>query len=93
MKLQGEVVKLLQLTSMELEVSRNNFEWAQKKKQKLVDQLRIVKILLESIQAFLMEEKEKTKALKVEDRRHKLIPYFDFTIESAYDLEQLIDLA
>jgi hypothetical protein len=40
-----------------------------------------------------MEEKEKTKALKVEDRRHKLIPYFDFTIESAYDLEQLIDLA
>jgi hypothetical protein len=40
-----------------------------------------------------MEEKEKTKVLKVEDQQHELIFCFDFAIESAYDLEQLNDLA
>lgn len=52
-----------------------------------------IKVLMESIQASLMEEKEKTKVLKAEDQWHELIPYLDSIVESACDLEQLNDLA
>jgi hypothetical protein len=62
LKLQGEVVHLLQLASMELKASRSNFEQAQKEKQKWVNQLRTVKMLMELILVSLMEEKEKTRS-------------------------------
>lgn len=62
LKLQGEVVHLLQLASMELKASRSNFEQAQKEKQKLVYQLQTVKMLMELILDSLMEEKDKTRS-------------------------------
>jgi hypothetical protein len=52
---------------MELEASKLQVEYAQKEKQRLFDQVRTTRMLMESVEAQLMEEMEKARQLELEE--------------------------
>jgi hypothetical protein len=58
--------QLLQLASAKLEVNKSTFERTNRKKQRFFYQVQIVRVLMESVQASLMEQMEKIKFLKDE---------------------------
>jgi hypothetical protein len=58
--------QLLQLASAKLEANKSTFERTNRKKQRFFYQVQIVRMLMESVQASLMEQMEKIKFLKDE---------------------------
>jgi hypothetical protein len=68
-KLVTEVGQLLQLASMELEAYKSKFERTHREKQRFFYQMQIVRMLMESMQASLMEQMEKMKFLEDEKQQ------------------------
>jgi hypothetical protein len=84
-KLGGKVHQMLQLASMELEASKIQVDHVVKEKQCLLNQCCTIWMLLELVQASLLEEIKKTKVLEVEEQLLKstsnsnlVIPKGDF---------------
>jgi DNA helicase IV len=71
-KLVTEVGQLLQLASMELETYKSKFERTHREKQRFFDQMQIVRMQMESMQASLMEQMEKMKFLEDESNKNHL---------------------
>ncbi len=66
---------------MELETSKSNYEQAQKEKEKQMDQLWTIWTLMESIQASLFKEKERTRLLEAKHWQLEPTPMFNAIVE------------